>query len=182
MRNFRYFSWVGSISFLRYVCKFLHEIPWLLHHQNAARKNESVGLNFSYQTICFRIWGEHSTSLLPHFFWFHWCATLDIFHGQAAYHYWDMYVIFCIKFHGFCTIKMVPAKMNLWVSTFDIRLYAFRFGGEHSTSKLLHFFWLHWCITLDIFHGWAAYHYWDMYVNFASNSMIFAPSKYCLQK
>ena len=56
---------------------------------------------FSCQTICFQIWRKDSTSKWPLFFWLCWCATLDIFHGPAACHYWDMHVKFCIKFHDF---------------------------------------------------------------------------------
>jgi hypothetical protein len=56
-----------------------------------------------------------------------WCTALDIFHMWAAYHFWDMYVNFCIKIHDFCTSKMLPARIILPASIFYIRLYAFRF-------------------------------------------------------
>ena len=134
--NLRYFPWVATLSLLRYVCNFVCLIAWFLHHQNGGLKNKSAALRFWYQSICFWIWVDHCTSKLYFLSLCFGCATSDIFHGWPPYHYWDMYVIFCVPLHDFCTIKMVASKMNLQVSDFDIRVYALGFGGDHSTSKL----------------------------------------------
>ena len=94
-----------------------------LHHESSAFKNEFAGLSFSYQTICFQIWGKHSTSKWPLFFRLCWCATLDIFHGPAACHFWDMHVNFCIKFHFFLhhessAFKKIIRRSQLFISDY----------------------------------------------------------------
>ena len=54
--------------------------------------------------------------------------------------------------------------------------------GEYSTNNLPFLSSIFWGATSDIFHGWPAYHYWEMYVNFCTTMHDFCTIKMLASK
>ena len=122
-----YYQETAAIVSMQLVCKLFHQVPWFLYI-----KILPPTMNLRVLDVDIRVYGcrfgESTVSVNCYKIFCFVCAQLQIFSVDGQH---VSFEIFCILLHQtprFCTIKMLPAKINLQVSDFDIRVYALGFG------------------------------------------------------